>query len=175
MCGRGACQVCHKELPVAATDDSSAGVDPQRDLLLRPHIVGCASLRAAKEAIDTAMEHGSKMPCPECGLAGRKDEACTHMSCPRCHTPWCYVCGLSVRNRETERQETESERQCVQPVGEKARRADRGQRGNASCCLPFLLDDERWSLSCAVCGFMTSSASHEALGSRRGRQQRVSC
>ena len=97
MCGRGACQVCHKELPVAATDDSSAGVDPQRDLLLRPHIVGCASLRAAKEAIDTAMEHGSKMPCPECGLAGRKDEACTHMSCPRCHTPWCYVCGLSVR------------------------------------------------------------------------------
>ena len=35
-------------------------------------------------------------PGPVCGLAGRKDEACTHMSCPRCQTSWCYLCGLSV-------------------------------------------------------------------------------
>jgi len=68
----------------------------RRDALLRPHIVGCASLRDAKEAVDKALEDGSKMPCPVCALAGRKDEACTHMSCPRCHTSWCYLCGLSV-------------------------------------------------------------------------------
>jgi hypothetical protein len=52
MCGRGACQVCSKELPAAAPDDASAGVDPARDMLLRPHIVGCATLRDAKEAVD---------------------------------------------------------------------------------------------------------------------------
>jgi len=40
----------------------------------------------------------STMPCPGCKLAGRKDNACTHMTCSRCHTSWCYVCGLSSAN-----------------------------------------------------------------------------
>ena len=35
---------------------------------------------------------------PGCGLAGRKDEACTHMACPRCQKSWCYLCGLSVED-----------------------------------------------------------------------------
>jgi hypothetical protein len=38
------------------------------------------------------------MPCPVCGLRGIKDESCMHMKCPRCETPWCYLCGLSVKD-----------------------------------------------------------------------------
>ena len=33
------------------------------------------------------------MECPECKHGGRKDEACTHMTCAKCETNWCYVCG----------------------------------------------------------------------------------
>jgi hypothetical protein len=101
MCHVGACQVCHKELPCQA-EDEEAGMDPHRAELLNPHVIGCASLRDAKEAVDQALDLGSKMQCPGCGLAGRKDDACTHMACPRCHTSWCYVCGLSVERCDKE-------------------------------------------------------------------------
>ena len=67
-----------------------------REDQLEGHLIGCASLRHAKKQFEDAIETGSKMSCPACGLAGRKDDACTHMTCPRCTTPWCYVCGLSV-------------------------------------------------------------------------------
>ena len=40
------------------------------------------------------------MACPGCGVAGRKDEACTHMTCVKCETKWCYVCGLSEANAD---------------------------------------------------------------------------
>jgi len=47
------------------------------------------------------------MACPSCGVSGRKDDACTHMTCVKCHTQWCYCCGLSVddadKSRERER------------------------------------------------------------------------
>lgn len=36
------------------------------------------------------------MRCPNCQLAGRKDDACTHMTCTKCSSRWCYVCGLDV-------------------------------------------------------------------------------
>eukprot|EP00928_Gymnodinium_smaydae_P018917 TRINITY_DN17207_c0_g1_i1.p1 TRINITY_DN17207_c0_g1~~TRINITY_DN17207_c0_g1_i1.p1 ORF type:complete len:542 (+),score=83.67 TRINITY_DN17207_c0_g1_i1:149-1774(+) len=101
-CSRGECQVCNQVLPDGVGDDLSAVTSTEKgaeiDLLLRPHVVGCANLREAKQKVDKALESGQKMPCPGCGLAGMKDESCTHMSCPRCQTSWCYLCGLSVED-----------------------------------------------------------------------------
>ena len=87
-CGKGICKICNKDLPREAYRYGST-TGP-------PHPV-CHKLRFAKAKIEAAIEAGSKMACPECGLAGRKDDACTHMTCPRCSTVWCYVCGLDVR------------------------------------------------------------------------------
>ena len=42
------------------------------------------------------------MICPGCKLAGRKDDACTHMTCTKCITEWCYVCGLDVKSCDKE-------------------------------------------------------------------------
>jgi len=42
------------------------------------------------------------MRCPGCQLAGRKDDACTHMTCTKCSTEWCYVCGLDVESCDKE-------------------------------------------------------------------------
>ncbi|KAJ1477551.1 hypothetical protein T484DRAFT_1820924 [Baffinella frigidus] len=63
---------------------------------LESHLTQCSSLAQDKKAVVKALEDGQKMPCPECGLAGRKDDSCLHMSCPSCQTAWCYFCGLAV-------------------------------------------------------------------------------
>ncbi|CAG9326000.1 unnamed protein product [Blepharisma stoltei] len=53
----------------------------------------CVELHPLKKKIDMAIEEGEKRCCPGCGLSGRKDENCTHMTCPVCQTIWCYFCG----------------------------------------------------------------------------------
>jgi len=87
-CDLGTCFVCNKDLP--------SGVF-KYDIEKSPHAI-CKALRFAKTKIEQAIEEGSNMQCPGCGLAGRKDDACTHMTCPKCTTVWCYVCGLHVKD-----------------------------------------------------------------------------
>ena len=91
-CSCGACRVCYKELP--------PGVN-KYDINKTPH-KKCAELREPKRLIEQAIEEGSKMICPGCKLAGRKDDACTHMTCTKCITEWCYVCGLDVKSCDKE-------------------------------------------------------------------------
>lgn len=85
-CGEGTCFVCNADLPANVK---------KYDIEKSPHAL-CLKLRFSKAKIEEAIEKGSKMECPSCGLAGRKDDACTHMSCPKCTTTWCYICGLSA-------------------------------------------------------------------------------
>ena len=87
-CDHGTCFVCNKDLP--------SGVF-KYDIEKSPHAI-CKALRFAKTKIEQAIEEGSNMQCPGCGLSGRKDDACTHMTCPKCTTVWCYVCGLHVKD-----------------------------------------------------------------------------
>jgi hypothetical protein len=62
----------------------------------------CLQLRLPKLLVERAIDSGSLMPCPTCGIEGRKDEACTHMNCPKCLEVWCYVCGMSAKNADKE-------------------------------------------------------------------------
>ena len=55
----------------------------------------CAELAPSKAIWDKALENGAKVPCPQCGVGGQKDNACTHMTCVKCHTRYCYLCGLA--------------------------------------------------------------------------------
>ncbi|CAF1530327.1 unnamed protein product [Didymodactylos carnosus] len=55
----------------------------------------CLELKYSKHLIDDAIEQGSKQKCKKCGLAGVKDNACTHMVCEVCAELWCYICGQS--------------------------------------------------------------------------------
>mmetsp|Transcript_28854 Transcript_28854/g.44573 ORF Transcript_28854/g.44573 Transcript_28854/m.44573 type:complete len:666 (+) Transcript_28854:103-2100(+) len=91
-CHCGACRVCNKDLPTGAN---------KYDIDKSPH-KKCAQLREPKRLIEQAIEEGSKMRCPGCQLAGRKDDACTHMTCTKCSTEWCYVCGLDVASCDKE-------------------------------------------------------------------------
>jgi hypothetical protein len=42
-----------------------------------------------------ALAEASTRRCPQCGTAGQKDLACTHMTCDKCKTKWCYLCQKS--------------------------------------------------------------------------------
>lgn len=55
----------------------------------------CADLQSYRQMIEDAIDTGSKQSCPDCDLAGLKDNGCTHMNCDRCGTTWCYLCGMS--------------------------------------------------------------------------------
>jgi hypothetical protein len=57
------------------------------------HHFKCIELAELKSSIETILGKGAMRRCPTCKLAGRKDTACTHMTCPKCATKWCYFCG----------------------------------------------------------------------------------
>ena len=59
------------------------------------HRLDCIDLQKYKQMIDEAIDAGSKQRCPDCDLAGLKDNGCTHMNCERCGTVWCYLCGMN--------------------------------------------------------------------------------
>ena len=89
------CGGCKKKFPPLdeEDDDDDAFAEGQNE---RVRHLMCHELRAEKAAFDKAMAAGNGMPCPGCGVIGRKDGMCTHMSCSGCSTVWCYLCGLSV-------------------------------------------------------------------------------
>ncbi len=60
----------------------------------RSHML-CAEMAADKAVIEAAIEKGNGMECPHCGLTGRKDSNCTHITCEGCRESFCYVCGVA--------------------------------------------------------------------------------
>jgi hypothetical protein len=86
-CRVTSCLVCRKACPTLIDDYDEAG---QMEML--KHFT-CAELADDKKMFDEAIEAGQKLSCPKCGLAGMKDDSCTHMTCPTCSQIWCYFCG----------------------------------------------------------------------------------
>jgi len=113
-CGTVHCTICKADLPkltdgdleyqdVDGSDDDDDDDDDdyfdagsQQKELIR-HLQ-CSPLRDEKGLFERTVAEGSGVPCPECGVIGRKDAMCTHMTCERCSTVWCYVCGLSEKD-----------------------------------------------------------------------------
>lgn len=56
----------------------------------------CGAQSVNKRLFDAAIAAGNTVPCPGCGLEGRKDGMCTHMTCQNCGTDWCYLCATRV-------------------------------------------------------------------------------
>ena len=106
-CRNGACQTVHcvgckaklpplmEESDIEDEEDEDTYMEGQSTLVFH---LKCSALREEKSAFDNAIAFGGGMPCPGCGVVGRKDGMCTHMSCSGCSTVWCYLCGLSVED-----------------------------------------------------------------------------
>ena len=90
-----------------------------------------------KKEFDEVFEKGAKNYCPSCGVGGTKDDECTHMTCPNCHTVWCYVC---------EKKESEVDKSPDQVDDIYAHNAD--WKTNPKRCPMYLTEiedvDDRW-------------------------------
>lgn len=96
-CLKASCLVCRKACPRFTNNYARE----EESLEMIKHY-RCAALADEKFAFDQAMEFGQKLPCPNCGLAGMKDDLCTHMTCPTCAQVWCYFCGKRVEDCDKE-------------------------------------------------------------------------
>jgi hypothetical protein len=76
-------------------DEDDEGTFMESQAELERHL-SCVALREEKAAFEKALADGGGQTCPGCGVVGRKDGMCTHMTCQECSTVWCYICGLSV-------------------------------------------------------------------------------
>ncbi|CAF2811997.1 unnamed protein product [Rotaria sp. Silwood2] len=97
-CGITSCLVCRKACPKIR---GPYVTQSEEDEMMK-HFM-CESLANEKKMFDQAIESGQKMSCPKCGLAGMKDDSCTHMTCQKCSQVWCYFCGKRLEdcNRAT--------------------------------------------------------------------------
>ena len=92
-CRKTSCLICRKACPKIDNDYCSDEIIEEMD----KHFT-CAALADDKQQFEHYLELGQKVPCPNCGLAGMKDDACTHMTCPTCSQLWCYLCGKKVED-----------------------------------------------------------------------------
>jgi hypothetical protein len=92
-CSKVSCLICRKACPKILDDYGN----DQEIAEMEKHFK-CALLADDKHKFDQYLELGQKVPCPNCGLAGMKDDACTHMTCPTCSQLWCYFCGKKVED-----------------------------------------------------------------------------
>jgi hypothetical protein len=90
-CGKISCLICRKALPKILNDYGN-----DEEIAEMERHFKCTELADDKHKFDQYLELGPKVPCPSCGLAGMKDDACTHMTCPTCAQLWCYFCGKKV-------------------------------------------------------------------------------
>jgi hypothetical protein len=96
-CGIISCLICRKACPkitgMYCNDEELAAMEK--------HFT-CTVLADDKHEFDRYLELGQKVPCPNCNLAGMKDDACTHMTCPTCSQLWCYFCGKKTEDCDKE-------------------------------------------------------------------------
>ncbi|CAF3027473.1 unnamed protein product [Rotaria socialis] len=97
-CGKVSCLICRKACPKIEDDYAM-----DEEIAEMEKHFKCAELADDKHELDRYVELGQKVPCPTCGLAGMKDDACTHMTCPKCSQLWCYFCGKKVEDCERAR------------------------------------------------------------------------
>jgi len=88
-CQKASCVFCFKHIAWHNRRRQDKGLENKQ---AEEHFE-CAELAPAKEIWTKALERAEKVPCPECSVGGRKDDGCTHMTCPQCQTEYCYVCG----------------------------------------------------------------------------------
>ena len=57
--------------------------------------VSCGSVGNAE--LREYMSSNDVVKCPHCGFATEKDGGCNHMTCAKCNSAWCWICGGKIR------------------------------------------------------------------------------
>jgi hypothetical protein len=100
-CSKRSCFHCHKEVTAREIADyQEAEADDDDGVAAFAQHLACSEYGELKAKIERTIAEGTSRKCPKCGTKGRKDNSCTHMTCPDCQTIWCYVCGLDSQSAD---------------------------------------------------------------------------
>lgn len=86
VCDEATCKSCGKKDHPGRTCDQ-ADIDPNR-------------------IVESRMSEAIVKACPKCHLQIIKDEGCNHMTCPKCRTEFCYLCGANITGNVSEHYKT---------------------------------------------------------------------
>lgn len=64
------------------------------------HLCTKDAISLLERDILNSLAESSSRRCPICGIPGRKDLECTVMTCTKCRSKYCYVCGKSEAQLE---------------------------------------------------------------------------
>jgi len=64
---------------------------------VRDHVCRQDSIEELYNKVLETLAEASTMTCPSCKKKWQKDLACTHMTCEKCSTVWCYHCGIDKK------------------------------------------------------------------------------
>merc|ERR1719382_1547864 len=65
--------------------------------------IPCAEYRKRMAREERLVEQGAlrdTKACPVCGVRTEKTGGCNHMTCQRCGSDWCWVCGVKLDGPE---------------------------------------------------------------------------
>mmetsp|Transcript_27182 Transcript_27182/g.24065 ORF Transcript_27182/g.24065 Transcript_27182/m.24065 type:complete len:132 (+) Transcript_27182:225-620(+) len=79
-CKMSSCTICCKKIELPEGYKSSKENSEELDKILSTIHKDCVRFRELKGIWEQALEKGRKRFCPECGIGGIKDDACTHMT-----------------------------------------------------------------------------------------------
>ncbi|CAI2374146.1 unnamed protein product [Moneuplotes crassus] len=103
-CKKGSCIICQEFYQIP--DEEVLSQEQHAELVLgsdgiSKHLT-CLSKKDVKDEWERCIDAQNSRPCPRCGLRGIKDDSCAHITCPKCNTKWCYVCGLDENDCDKE-------------------------------------------------------------------------
>jgi len=76
------------------------------------HHTACAELATIHQKTLEAIGKAQGRQCPSCGVLGRKDDRCTHMSCV-CGIKWCYICCTDITHLTELADHNRSSKKCA--------------------------------------------------------------
>ncbi|CAI2362279.1 unnamed protein product [Moneuplotes crassus] len=96
-CKKTSCKTCHEEIKTPDSERVNKAEYKEIIKQMDKHFT-CYDNKILKEEWEELLMKGSSRSCPQCGYGGIKDDNCTHISCQKCSTMWCYFCGLSEKD-----------------------------------------------------------------------------
>ena len=99
-CRKGSCSICHKGFKIPKSE-TSITAEEEKQMFGEDGMLShfeWYEYKDLKAEWDQAIINGIQRFCPECGLGGMIDDACTHITWAKCLWKYCYIWGIADKD-----------------------------------------------------------------------------